>query len=255
MGSLEEIGALLGFVAFVGFAVLVFLTFQQARHIRRLRDWAGRAPERAAAELAALEESAHERLAGDPEVKRPAEPAVRTGPGRFELLRESIADRWAEIDRRSPVSLTILLAGFAAMIVGVGIATGGFGLLGGDSGDSAEPTAQSTAPEGEKQKKIEVAVLNGTASAESPGVAGIADRVGEDVKQQGFKLGAIGNAGSFPASVVMYGAGDDKDAAEVAKTLEPLLGTTETQQITPDVEAVADGANVALVIGQDDSGI
>ena len=47
MDLLKEIGAILGFVAFGGLAVLVFMTFQQARHLRRLREWAGRAPERA----------------------------------------------------------------------------------------------------------------------------------------------------------------------------------------------------------------
>ena len=44
---LERIGPYLGIAAFLGLAVLAFLIFQQAREIRRLREWAGRAPERA----------------------------------------------------------------------------------------------------------------------------------------------------------------------------------------------------------------
>ena len=44
---IEKIGPFVGLAAFIGLAVLAFLIFQQSRDIRRLRDWAGRAPERA----------------------------------------------------------------------------------------------------------------------------------------------------------------------------------------------------------------
>src|SRR3954447_7841705 len=43
-----EIGALAGLAAIPGLAVLSLLYFGQAREVRRLREWAGRAPERAA---------------------------------------------------------------------------------------------------------------------------------------------------------------------------------------------------------------
>src|SRR5438552_543966 len=44
----EQIGALAGFAAVAGLAVLSALYFSQARDLRRLREWEGRAPERAA---------------------------------------------------------------------------------------------------------------------------------------------------------------------------------------------------------------
>ncbi len=47
-GSLTEIGAIAAFAALLGIAVLSLLSFSQAREIKRLREWAGRAPERAA---------------------------------------------------------------------------------------------------------------------------------------------------------------------------------------------------------------
>ena len=47
-GSLTQIGALAAFAALVGIAVLSLLFFSQARELKRLREWAGRAPERAA---------------------------------------------------------------------------------------------------------------------------------------------------------------------------------------------------------------
>jgi hypothetical protein len=42
----QEIGAAAGFAAVVGLAVLSALYFSQAREVKRLREWAGRAPER-----------------------------------------------------------------------------------------------------------------------------------------------------------------------------------------------------------------
>src|SRR6478752_590574 len=44
----EQAGSLAGFAAILGLAVLSALYFSQARDLRRLREWAGRAPERAA---------------------------------------------------------------------------------------------------------------------------------------------------------------------------------------------------------------
>ncbi|MFY9487773.1 MAG: LytR C-terminal domain-containing protein [Solirubrobacterales bacterium] len=52
MGELKDIlvnvGAIAGVAGIVGLAVLAMLYFSQARDVRRLRDWAGREPERAA---------------------------------------------------------------------------------------------------------------------------------------------------------------------------------------------------------------
>ena len=56
---IDRIGPYLGIAAFLGLAILAFLIIQQAREVRRLREWAGRAPERAGeateAEAAAAE--------------------------------------------------------------------------------------------------------------------------------------------------------------------------------------------------------
>ena len=41
--SFTKIGAIAAFVALVGIAVLSLLVFSQARELRRLREWAGRA--------------------------------------------------------------------------------------------------------------------------------------------------------------------------------------------------------------------
>ncbi|MDQ3849781.1 MAG: hypothetical protein M3296_04090, partial [Actinomycetota bacterium] len=46
--ELERFGSYAGLAAIVGLGVLVLLYFAQAREVKRLREWAGRAPERAA---------------------------------------------------------------------------------------------------------------------------------------------------------------------------------------------------------------
>ena len=43
---IEQIGAICGYAAVLGLAVLSLLYFAQAREVKRLREWAGRAPER-----------------------------------------------------------------------------------------------------------------------------------------------------------------------------------------------------------------
>ncbi len=48
-GEIKSLGAYAGFAAVVGLALLALLYFAQAREIRRLTEWAGRAPERSAA--------------------------------------------------------------------------------------------------------------------------------------------------------------------------------------------------------------
>ena len=46
MENIQEIGSYAGLAAVLGLAVLSALYFSQARDVKRLREWAGRAPER-----------------------------------------------------------------------------------------------------------------------------------------------------------------------------------------------------------------
>jgi hypothetical protein len=254
---LEEIGAILGFVAFGGLAILAFLTFQQARHLRRLRDWAGREPERAAAEeervAAAAEEATVVRRGGGEEAARGADDA-EAGPTRIDKLRGEASVRMEEINRRSPVDPKILAGGLLAVLIGVAVATSGFGLFGGDDGGSTSSSSSAS----DEPKKIEVAVLNGTAPEEgAPAVDGVANRASRLIRDaELYKVGAVETApGSFPASVVMFEEGSKSEATELAADLEEALGETEVELMTPEIEDLADGAPVALVVGVDDAGI
>ena len=68
----EQIGAYAGLACTLGLAVLALLYFSQAREVRRLREWAGREPERAA-ELA-------QRVQADPQRRVVAQPIAPATP-------------------------------------------------------------------------------------------------------------------------------------------------------------------------------
>jgi hypothetical protein len=76
--QVEKYGAYVGLAAFLGLAVLSLLYFAQARELKRLRDWAGRAPERAQELEARVVAQAEEALASDavPERSGTVGPAV-----------------------------------------------------------------------------------------------------------------------------------------------------------------------------------
>src|SRR4051794_35163706 len=70
MHLIQEIGSYAGLAAILGLAVLSALYFSQARDLRRLREWAGRAPERAA------EQAMGGRVAAQPQPQQATTPAV-----------------------------------------------------------------------------------------------------------------------------------------------------------------------------------
>ncbi len=74
---IEQYGAWAGFAAVLGLGVLALLYTAQAREVKRLREWAGRAPERAAEDEARVSAEAQRRVVAQPIQPRPAaEPAT-----------------------------------------------------------------------------------------------------------------------------------------------------------------------------------
>src|SRR3954453_4934509 len=109
--QVEKYGAYVGIAAFFGLAVLSLLYFAQAREVKRLREWAGRAPERAA-EVEAMAIAHAEEARRTPEPAPAAQPANvppgqritprRAGPARAERQRRARppADRPARLRAR-----------------------------------------------------------------------------------------------------------------------------------------------------------
>jgi LytR cell envelope-related transcriptional attenuator len=257
---LERIGPYLGIAAFLGLAVLAFLIIQQAREVRRLREWAGRAPERAdeaaqaaAAAAEARGEAAEPAPAAEEAAAGAEAPAER---GRAEQLRDAVAVRFAELNRRMPVDPRYLVAVLAAAVIAAGVLTSGFGLFGGDDGGGGG----SGGRERERPERVEVAVLNATqvdeGSVPIDAVSGLAGKVAAEVIKpaSGFVAGSEETAASgFEETTIMFEPGAEADADELAKAVADQLGETPVTPMIDEVRALAAGAPLALVIGQDDA--
>jgi LytR cell envelope-related transcriptional attenuator len=242
MHVIESIGPLLGIAAFLGLAVLAFLLFQQSRDIRRLREWAGRAPERAQ-EAAEAVQAAAEAARTDSGEEAPSEaPEGALARARAALVRATgrLGQGLRSVDRRLPVDGRYLLGLAAVVIAVVAVLTSGFGLVGGGGGDQHHKHGA----------KPVVAVLNGTS------VTGLADLVEKKViKPTGYKSDTVANAGSsFANTVVMYLPGGRAQAKKLASAIKPKLGDTPVQEMTSDVRSRSGKAPLALALGLDDAG-
>lgn len=252
MELIEQIGAFAGLAAFVGLALLAMLAFSQARDIRRLREWAGSAPEREgerkdatsanaakrAEELRALEEA---RTAEHAAVEHREERRKRREAGLPELTRgERLREGLSKFGTRlaEPRSLV-------AVFVVVLIVAGGAVYLVTQSSDSADGKGgHSKAAAPLKASEIEVTVLNGTA------VPGLAATYGDKVERKGFQLGAVTNsAAGFTESVVMFKRGHAPEARHVAK----VLGISDVQLMSSDIASVSGAAPVSVIVGEDNA--
>ncbi|HEY2334979.1 MAG TPA: LytR C-terminal domain-containing protein [Solirubrobacterales bacterium] len=252
MQLLEQIGAFAGLAAFIGLALLAMLAFSQARDIRRLREWAGSAPERdaerkdstsavaarRAEELRELEDSkTAERDAAElREERRKRREAGLPELTRAERLREGLSGFGARLaEPRYLVALffvVLLLAGGAVYLV-----TQSSNNADGRDGHGKSAVAL-------KPSEIEVAVLNGTA------VPGLAATYGNKVERKGFQLGAVTNsATSFTNSVVMFKRGHAPEARRVAS----VLGISDVRLISADIESVSGSAPVSVIVGEEDA--
>jgi hypothetical protein len=254
---IKDIGALAGLLAFLGLAVLSMLFFSQARDLRRLREWAGRAPERDAEGVEATSDLAAERaeeLKQVEEERRKREQAV-TAEREAAELREKRRERreaglpaltWSERVRGAfarrpggrgmPEPRYIAVAVGAVIVLGVGVAAAATNLFGGSSQQQPHGAV--------KPSQIEVAVLNGT----NPPVNGLAGRVSNTLESDGFRTGTIGDSSnSFSESLVTYANGRKPEAEKVAKA----LGITQVRAMTSDVKDRSGGAKVSVILGQD----
>lgn len=252
--AIEQIGAFAGLAAFLGLAVLALLSFTHGRDIRRLREWAGSAPERdaerkeqtstiaaqRAEELRALEEARtaeQEALSSREERRRQREEGAPDEQSRGAGLRERFSGLGERASR--PSSLVALFVVVLAIAAGVAylLVSGGDDKSGG-GGNGKQAAAKVTPAE------IEVTVLNGTS------VAGLAATFGDKVEGKGFNLGAVTNSSSsFEESVVMFRPGHKMEAQKVAKQ----LSISKLQPMNGEIESVSAGADVAVIVGEDNA--
>jgi LytR cell envelope-related transcriptional attenuator len=259
---IERIGPYLGIAAFLALAILAFLIFQKAREVRRLREWAGRAPERANEASEASAAAAEAKGEEPPEPEEVGEPTPGLLSRGWERVRDRVDPVLAEINRRSPVDPRYFLAVIAAAVIAAGVLTSGFGLFSSESDGKGGGGGQGRG-EAPKDDKVAVAVLNATqiddGGTEIQGVQGLASEVAERiVKPAGFKAPRDEQTDAptgFPDSVIMYQAGDDEAAEELAGAVQDRLGTTPVQEMTGDITDVIGDAQLALIVGQDDANV
>lgn len=230
---IQTVGAYAGLVALLAIGVLSFLVFSQARDIRRLREWAGGAPERDAevrevSEIVAEERSAELKVLADREGRR----MERAG-----LAEGSFWDRLGPSGRIIAIVAAVLILGAAA-------AWAATSLLGSDSSQSGNQNRQAATKQAEKPAQITVAVLNGTGGTES----GLASTYADALEADNFKIGVVTDAtDTFTESIVMYSNGNQAEAKKVGKA----VGIDNTGPMDPAVTDLSSGADVTVVIGTD----
>lgn len=241
---IQTVGAFAGLLALLATVVLSLLVFSIARDVRRLREWAGGAPERDA-EVRELSEVVAE--------QRSEELRVLAEREERQSIRNGYADAsfWERLGRPGRIMAVVA----AVLVLGAAAAWAGTSFLG--SSDNSN-VAQNTKPGGKKKKKqnagglqpaqIKVAVLNGTGGTES----GLAAEYASRLESKGYPLGAVTNSPeTFTDSIVMYLKGNEAAARKVGSE----LGITETGLMTSDVAAASPGATVTAVIGTDHSAL
>jgi hypothetical protein len=239
---IEQVGSYVGLAAFLGLAILALLYFSQARDVRRLREWAGRAPERTGE-------------AGATQHYLPPVSIEQASDARRRSLRERI-QRIRRIHIPAPRYLA-LVAG--AIIIIAGGTLGALQLIGDDDssgsggradradrdrGDGGEGSRARRAPV--EPSQVTVAVLNGTT------IAGLAAQVGEEARADGFTLGTVTNAATtdLESSKVLYRGGQKNAARAVADR----LGIRSTGPVDPISKELAGSFDVVVMVGADRSG-
>jgi hypothetical protein len=233
----ERVGAYVGLAAFLGLAILALLYFSQARDVRRLREWAGRAPERAADVAATQQHHLPPTSIEQVDQKKPRKP-----------LRERI--RRIHIPQFRYLALA---AGGLVILAGAGF--GAVQLL---EEDQSSPSPNRVSKERERRDRgsssstpsvnpssVTVAVLNGTT------IAGLAALVGEEARGEGFTLGTVTNAAQTnqAKSEVLYRNGQKNSASAVARRLK--IGTTKP--VDPLSADLAGSFDVVVLVGADRS--
>jgi hypothetical protein len=234
----ERVGAYVGIAAFFGLAVLALLYFSQARDVRRLREWAGRAPERAG-EVGATQHYL------------PPTPIEATSARQRRPLRERL--RHIHIPQARYIGIAV---GGILLLAGAGFAA--IQLLDDDpKAGSSSRREQARERDGGGRDRAErpvnidpaqvtVAVLNGTT------IAGLAAQVGEEASADGFTLGTVTNAARTDQtrSEVLYRQGQ-KNAADL---VADRLGIRTTAPVDALTSELAGSFDVVVLVGTDRAG-
>jgi hypothetical protein len=243
----QEIGAAAGLAAGVGLVVLSALYLSQARDVKRLREWASRAPERSRPDAPAMPG----RAAGvpPPSPQRPitgptASPAV---PRQTAIIPSRRSRPWSS--RIGTRHVAVALVGL--LVLGGAAAYTVTRLTGDDGGDNSG-NAQANNENGWPNRRngaavrpgdVTVAVLNATT------VPGLAAALRDQIAAAGFRKGTINDFSDqqLAESVVQYARGHEAEARAVSRR----VGISQRAPVTADSRALAGDATVIVIAGAD----
>jgi hypothetical protein len=279
MDLIEKIGAFAGLASFLGLALIAFLQFMQARHVRDLEDKATFVPEgldlptspapakkgkaaKVATPGAAVpagkgpdteeaEQPIEAQVAQTKEAARQVEIARAAAERRerFERRRRpgsaapAAVGSGAVTGRGRPEPRAMIVIGLGVAVLAAGVIFAATSLLGGSDSSTPDGGAATAAP------VTNVAVLNGTP------VPALAAKVGqEEVRPAGFKLGFVGNTDiPFTVSTVMFDPSDPANQ-KTAQAVAAKLQISKVEPMTADVKKAIKGEPVAVVVGEDRAG-
>jgi hypothetical protein len=266
----REIGAAAGVAAVVGLAVLSALYFSQARDVKRLREWAGRAPQPQTAATAsgapasltgpcpATPAGASGPLPVDPQPVRrtpsPQRPIARPAASRAVPQETVIIPPRRSQPWYSRIGTRYVAVALVGLLVLGGAAAYGVTQLTGDDGghnsgnapannDSGSPNTPKRNGVAVKPGNVTVAVLNGTT------VPGLAAALRDQIAAAGFTKGTINDFSDqqLAESVVQYAPGHQAEAKAVSRR----VGISQREPVTADSRALAGDATVIVIAGAD----
>jgi hypothetical protein len=172
--KIDQYGAYAGFASVLGLAVLSLLYFAQAREVKRLREWAGRSPERAAEMQERAVAAAQQRAIVAPQ--RPATPVGAPAPAVAPGARPAAATPAGQA-QGAPVAAPAA----AAAATAAGAATAAPGAPAAPAGAPAAPAAT----EGPGQPTTAMPAANGAAAPSPPVAATPPVRPGQPLRVPG----------------------------------------------------------------------
>jgi hypothetical protein len=245
----DQAGAIIAITAALGILLLLPLYISQRRDLKRLVEWMEAEPEHPTEDAASSEqildraEAEIERLTGEfPAVgAEPSDAASRVTSERPALERITMEraallphPRWRRFRDTvtQPRWMTAIAA--AAVLLALGAIFGSQVLL--ETGEERGRTARVNTAD------TTVAVLNGTT------VAGLGQKVGDDVEANDFSLGDV-TTFSEPVeqTVILFEKGSERQARRLAAK----LGGTPVQPIDRQAQRLSGGADVVVIVGQD----
>jgi len=247
----DTAGALVSLAAIVGLILLLPLYFSQRRDLKRLVLWMEQDPGHPREDAQASEtildraEVELEQLTAESEpIPSPVAQRVtseRPALERITMERAALLPhpRWRRFVTRVTQPKWLVAIAVAAMVLAVA------GIYGSDLLLQLQDKERTPRAGAVEPGDVDVAVLNGTT------VTGLGAKVGDDVKANGYQLGAVTTiTDPFDQTLVMFEEGQERAARSVARD----LGGVPVQPIDRQAQRLADGAAVVVIAGQDRAG-